>query len=106
MTDEIVILVTCPENASDKIASQLVEEHIAACVNILPKVTSIYRFEGKLVKDIEHLLVIKTSRNLWHTLKKRVLELHPYDIPEIIQLKIEDGHEPYLQWIANSVNTE
>ncbi len=103
MTDEIVIFVTCPESESDRIASQLVDEQIAACVNIVPGVTSIYRWQGQVSRDSEHLLVIKTEQNMWQTLEKRVRELHPYDVPEIIQFPINNGYAPYLQWIKDSV---
>ena len=102
MTDEIVIFVTCPPAESDRIASTLVSEQLAACVNIVSSVTSIYRWEGKVTRDTEDLLIIKTEQNLWQTLKKRVSEIHPYEVPEIIQLSINDGYEPYLKWIAES----
>jgi periplasmic divalent cation tolerance protein len=103
LTDEIVIFVTCPESESDRIASQLVDEQIAACVNIVPGVTSIYRWQGKVSRDLEHLLIIKTEQNMWQTLEKRVRELHPYDVPEIIQCPIDNGYAPYLKWIKDSV---
>jgi periplasmic divalent cation tolerance protein len=104
LTDEIVIFVTCPPAESDRIASTLVSEQLAACVNIVSSVTSIYRWEGKVTRDSEDLLIIKTEQNLWQTLKKRVCEIHPYEVPEIIQWSINDGHEPYLKWISDSVD--
>ncbi|HEY9680817.1 MAG TPA: divalent-cation tolerance protein CutA [Oculatellaceae cyanobacterium] len=104
MTDEIVIFVTCPPAESDGIASTLVSEQLAACVNIVSNVTSIYRWEGKVTRDREDLLIIKTEQNLWQTLKKRVCEIHPYEVPEIIKWSINDGYEPYLKWIADSVD--
>ncbi len=96
----IVVLVTAqkPESAQ-KIAASLVEERLAACVNIVPGVKSAYRWEGKVVEDEEQLLVIKTHDDRFDSLKKRIVELHTYDLPEVIALPIEDGHRPYLEWI-------
>jgi periplasmic divalent cation tolerance protein len=106
LTDEIVIFVTCPAAESDRIASQLVEEQIVACVNIVPGIISIYRWQGKVCRDSEHLLIMKTERKLWQTLEKRVRELHPYDVPEIIEWPIENGYAPYLNWITESVKKD
>jgi periplasmic divalent cation tolerance protein len=106
LTDEIVIFVTCPSAESDRIASQLVEERLAACVNIVPSVTSVYRWEEKICRDSEHLLIIKTERNVWQTLVSRLCDLHPYDVPEIIALPIENGYMPYLKWVHESVKKD
>lgn len=103
MTDEIVIFVSCPASDSDRIASKLVEERLVACVNIVPAITSVYRWQGEICRDSEQLLIIKSARNMWQTLERRVVELHPYDVPEIISWPIENGYAPYLNWINESV---
>ena len=100
-----LIYVTCgsEENARE-IANALVEECLAACVNILPGVQSVYRWEGKLESAPEYLLLIKTRREVFDTLRERVCKLHQYELPEIIAVPIEAGLQPYLNWITESVN--
>ncbi len=105
MTDEIIILVTCKAAESDKIASHLVEEKLAACVNIVPGVLSIYAWQGEICRDSENLLIIKTERSVWSVIEQRIRELHPYDVPEILCLPIEAGHSNYLDWINASVKS-
>lgn len=87
-----------------QIATSLVEEKLAACVNILPQVKSIYRWEGKLESADEFVLMIKTRREIFTNVRERVCKLHPYELPEIIAVPIEAGLEPYLNWITESVN--
>jgi len=103
MTGEVVALVTCPADKADGIAATLVADNLAACVNILPGVTSVYRWEGNIARDAESLLLIKTNSNLWSEFEKRVHEIHPYDIPEIICVPIEKGAKPYLDWLNASL---
>ncbi|HEY9730600.1 MAG TPA: divalent-cation tolerance protein CutA [Drouetiella sp.] len=99
MPGEIIVLVTCqPEDAS-KLATDLVADRLAACVNVVPGVTSIYRWQDKIEQDGESMLVIKTHRDLFLRLEARIKELHKYDVPEIISLPIESGHAPYLNWL-------
>ncbi|HOD74359.1 MAG TPA: divalent-cation tolerance protein CutA [Candidatus Bipolaricaulis anaerobius] len=99
----IVVLVTCPSReAGEKIARALVEERLAACANLVPQVTSIYRWEGKVVRDHEVLLVLKTRRARFAALARRVAALHPYAVPEIVALPLEAGSRPYLAWVADS----
>ena len=100
MSDKILVLVTVGflENG-EKIARTLVAEQLAACVNIVPGIRSFYRWEGKVTDDTELLLLIKTKAALFDALKERVLALHSYDLPEVVALSIEKGHEPYLDWI-------
>jgi periplasmic divalent cation tolerance protein len=88
------------EKAAD-IARILVEERLVACANLLPAVRSIYRWEGKLNDDNEVLVLMKTTRGHLDRLKRRLLELHPYELPEMLALPVESGHRPYLDWIAN-----
>jgi periplasmic divalent cation tolerance protein len=103
VTGAVVVLVTCPsaEKAAE-IARALVEERLAACGNVVPAVRSIYRWEGKVQDGAEALLVLKTARDRFEALRARVLELHPYEVPEVIALPVEAGHSPYLDWIAGS----
>lgn len=94
-----VILVTCPAAEAEQLASALVEERLVACVNIVPAIKSIYRWENKVCKDDETLLVIKSSTHLWNVLESRIRELHSYDVPEIICIPVELGSKPYLDWL-------
>ncbi len=99
----IVVLVTCPTVAvGERIARQLVEERLAACVNLIPRVTSVYRWQGKLARDRETLLVIKSRRIRFPALARRVAALHPYSVPEIIALPVPAGSRAYLEWVAES----
>lgn len=102
MSEFIVVLCTAASNESDKIARALVEERLAACVNIAP-IRSCYIWEGKLNLDHEEILIIKTEQRMIELLKKKITELHSYSVPEIIALPIVEGHRPYLDWISQSV---
>src|SRR5262245_2978860 len=98
--DFAVVLVTAPDaDVAARIGRALVEEKLAACVNILPGVRSIYVFEQKLCDDAEALCVIKTRRSLYPALRDRVSALHPYQVPEIIAVPLCEGNAPYLSWI-------
>ena len=101
-TDLLVVYCTASPEEADSLARALVEERLAACVNIAP-VRSCYIWEGKLNSDPEALLIIKTTREGFEPLKKRIAELHSYAVPEIIALPIVEGHQPYLDWLARSV---
>jgi periplasmic divalent cation tolerance protein len=99
----IVVLVTCPgQEVGEKIARALVEDGLAACVNVVPSLTSIYRWEGKVRRDAEILLVIKTARRKLAALSRRVKALHPYSVPEVIALSVVAGSDPYLAWVRES----
>lgn len=101
--EPVVVLITVPdEKAARKLAKPLVEEGLAACVNIVPGVRSIYRWEGKTCDEPELLLVVKTRRACFEALERRVRELHPYSVPEVIALPIVEGSAPYLDWVAAS----
>ena len=103
MSDYAVVLSTCgSEEEAEAIASTLVEERLAACVNVVPGITSIYRWEGAVQRDEEWLLVAKTRVALVEALIARLRELHSYDIPEAIVLPIQGGNEAYLKWVAVS----
>jgi len=98
----VVVLITTPPNAADSIARNLVERKLVACVNVVRNVTSIYWWEGKVVKDNESLLVCKTKQDLLHELMDYIKEIHPYAVPEIIALNISLGNPEYLKWVEGS----
>jgi periplasmic divalent cation tolerance protein len=106
MTPEyVVVLTTLPANADAAgFARQLVEERLAACVNLLPMMDSIYRWEGRVEQDTERQLVLKTSRDRVPALWDRVRELHPYEIPEFVVLPVIDGNDAYLRWVGESTD--
>ena len=97
-----VILSTCPPNDAERLASFLVETGHAACVNVLPQVTSVYRWEGKVKHDSESLLVIKCPRERVDALTEALTKEHPYDVPEVIVLKVKGGNPAYLDWVIDS----
>jgi periplasmic divalent cation tolerance protein len=100
--EHVVVLVTAPPDRAPDLARRLVEEKLAACVNILPGARSIYAWKGELCDDSEALLVIKTRAARFDALRARVVALHPYEVPEVIELPILDGHAPYLKWLDDS----
>jgi len=100
MSEPIVVLTTCAsEEEALQIANVLVEGHLAACVNILSPVRSIYRWEGKIWNEKESLLLIKTVRDRFEELKVKIKCLHSYTVPEMICLPIIAGSAPYLEWL-------
>ncbi len=107
MTDKIVVLVTCgSRNEARKIARAVVERRLAACVNeIGAPVRSVYRWKGKVETGEEFLLVMKTTKRRFAGLRAAILELHSYDVPEVIALPVVEGSRDYLGWIAESVRT-
>ncbi|MDS4027549.1 MAG: divalent-cation tolerance protein CutA [Candidatus Contendobacter sp.] len=99
----LIILCTCPDQAiAERIAEAVVGERLAACVNIVPGLTSIYRWEGRIQHDAEWLLLIKTRQAVYSRLEARIRALHPYQVPEIIALPIQTGSAAYLDWIADN----
>jgi len=104
VTDNVVIMVTASSRREcRKIARHLVEEKLAACVNITQAIESVYRWEGKLADEKEFVMLIKSKRELFPEIKAAIAKLHSYHTPEIICLPIIDGSRNYLQWIADSV---
>jgi periplasmic divalent cation tolerance protein len=104
VTDKVVILVTAASKKEcRKIAKHLVEAKLAACVNITPAIESVYRWEGKIARDQEYQLFIKSTRELFPEIKAAVSKLHSYHTPEIICLPIIEGSRNYLQWVGDSV---
>jgi periplasmic divalent cation tolerance protein len=103
MTNARIILTTAgSQQEAAKIAHALVERRLAACVNIVPRVESVYRWQGKVETAQEWLLVIKTQAELFERVRDAVQELHSYDLPECIMLKVAAGSHEYLDWIAKS----
>ena len=95
-----VVLVTAPDSeVAAELARRLVEEGLAACVNLVPGVRSIYRWQGAVQEDAEILLIAKTRATLVDALAARVRALHPYELPEVIALAVAAGSEPYLDWV-------
>ena len=104
MTDKQIVLTTTSSlEEGKKIARALVERRLAACVNIVPKIESVYRWEGKVEEAQEYLLIIKTTQKVFAPLRDAILELHSYTVPECIALAVEGGIAPYLSWIDESV---
>ena len=100
MTDKIVVLTTCDsEQQAERMARHLVEQGVSACVNILPRARSIYRWKDKVEESTEWLLVIKSRRDLFAALRVEIEKLHTYEVPEIVALPIVDGSEAYLRWL-------
>ena len=103
VSNPIVVFVTCgSEKEALKIAHTLVKERLAACVTLVSPIRSIYRWEGKIWDENEWLLVIKTRKQRFRALEKKVKTLHSYDVPEIISLPILDGSSSYLNWIKKN----
>ena len=100
--DSAVVFCTASRGEAESLARVLVEERLASCVNI-SQVRSCYIWMDKLNLDDESLLIIKTTKSLFELLRKRILELNSYALPEIIMLPIIEGHQPYLDWMAQSV---
>jgi periplasmic divalent cation tolerance protein len=102
----IACLCTCPDAASARrIADALVEARLAACVNVLPGITSVYRWQGKVEQADEVLLVAKTVRARLDALTRQVQALHPYELPEVVAVEISGGLPAYLDWIAAETRT-
>jgi periplasmic divalent cation tolerance protein len=101
----VVVWITTPNaRVSRRLAHTLVAERLAACVNILSGVRSVYRWKGKVENASEHLLIAKTTRARFTALKRRVQSLHPSLVPEIISFSLFHGHSAYLSWVADSVS--
>ena len=102
-----VVLCTVPDaDTARAVARALVEEHLAACVNVIDRLTSIYRWKGSIEEDAELLLVIKTRAALFDALAVRIDELHPYSVPEVVGLDVAACHAPYARWLVASTLPE
>lgn len=104
MADEILVLITTPNiGEAHSIANALVAERLAACVNIVPAIESVYRWEGEVTRESETLLMIKTTNDRYAGVERRVKELHSYSTPEVIAVEIALGSADYLKWLLDSV---
>lgn len=103
MDSAYLVYCTCPNTAiATEIGHALVAQRLAACVNVLPNVISIYAWDNKIEQDEEVLLLIKTTRGAFVALQERIKVIHPYELPEIIAVTIADGLPDYLTWIAEA----
>lgn len=96
-----LVLVSCPIDAADALARALVESRVAACVNVVPRVGSTYRWQDAVQREDEALLLIKSTSARFEDLRAAVLAHHPYELPEVIAVDISAAHAPYLAWIAD-----
>jgi periplasmic divalent cation tolerance protein len=105
MSDKaIIVFVTTPSHSdAADIAKTIVSEKLAACVNIIPGIRSIFYWEDKVQDEQETLMIIKSSAELFEDLKKRIIMTHPYSVPEIISVEIQQGHQEYLNWIFETL---
>jgi periplasmic divalent cation tolerance protein len=101
MTDKIIVLSTCASaEEAERIARQLLEKRLAACVNILAGTRSLYRWQGAIEEAAECLLIVKSRQGLWEELRAEIQRLHSYEVPEILLLPIDDGAPAYLNWLT------
>ncbi len=107
MTDKIVLFTTCASaEEGEHVAHALVEARLAACVNIVPQVRSIYRWKDAIEESAECLLLIKSSRPLLGSLRAALEKLHSYELPELIAIAIVEGSEPYLAWMERELRPQ
>ncbi len=105
--EHCIVLSTHPDaEGAERLAETLVREELAACVNIVPGIRSIYEWRGELLRDAELLMVIKSRTDRYAELERRLAELHPYEVPEIIRLPLDAGYPPYLQWLDTQLDRE
>jgi len=101
MSEAIVVLCTVPlDFDAERLATDLVERSLAACVQLGPGISSVYRWQGSVEKSEERLLLIKSRRGLFGAIEAAIKAVHPYDVPEIIALDVCAGHAPYLEWLG------
>ena len=104
MTDKVIAYTTCGSaEDAEEIAEHLIDLHLAACVNVVPEITSYYRWKGKVERDTEYLLMIKTARSLIEPLRHELEKIHKYELPELIVIPIVDGSPNYLNWVDGEV---
>ena len=104
--EALVALCTVPnEQVAEELAETLVQNRLAACVNIVGPHKSVYEWDGKLERDTEFLLIIKTSRGRFEALAEKVLQIHPYEVPEIIALPVLAGNAAYLDWVKKQTDS-
>lgn len=101
-TDALIVFCTCPERHADTLATVLVDAQLAACVNIVPGVKSVFRWQGRVQRDTESLLVIKTTRRRYAELEEALRDRHPYELPEVLAVSVQAGLPAYLDWMNTS----
>lgn len=105
MSEARIVLTTAGSaEEARRIAQALVERRLAACVNIVPQIESVYRWQGRVENATEWLMIIKTQAEAFERIRDAIRELHSYDLPECVMLKVDAGSEPYLQWINDNVS--
>jgi periplasmic divalent cation tolerance protein len=103
-TDFVVVLTTAgSEEQGEQIARELVARRLAACVNVVPGVCSVYRWKGEITRDEERLLLVKTTAGLFPAVREAIRELHTYELPEVLALPVADGDPAYLRWLEEGV---
>jgi periplasmic divalent cation tolerance protein len=103
---QAVAKITCPSvEVADLLANALIERRVAACVTIVPGVTSVYRWQGEICRDSEVLLLVKTTLDRSGELLQAVEEIHPYDVPEVLWSKVHRGSQSYLDWLTECVKS-
>jgi periplasmic divalent cation tolerance protein len=106
MTKYVLVISTCPADAAESIAPALLEEHLCACVNIVPQVLSFFYWKGEIERSNEALLLMKTEDARKEDLLDAMKKLHPYEVPEFVVVPIEWGAKSYLDWISESIVPE
>ncbi len=105
-TTVVVVLTTAPDpDVAERIVSSLVEERLVACANIVPGVTSIYRWQGEVQRDSEVMVFLKSTEALAAPLRDRITQLHPYDLPEVLVLPVPDASDRYAEWVRGEVRS-
>ena len=107
MTEVLILVCTCPDAATARrLAGGLLERKLAACVNILPEIRSMYRWQGELHDDSEALMVVKTVHQAYAEVEAWLLQHHPYDVPEVLAVQVQAGSAAYLEWVQNEIETQ
>lgn len=102
----VAVLTTAPDlEVAQRLGGVVVEERLAACANVVPGVTSIFWWNGALEREREVLVIFKTTNERVEALRQRVVELHPYDVPEVLAVTVDKGHEAYLDWVRAEVRS-
>lgn len=105
MPDAVLVLTTVPSpEVGERIARALVDARLAACVNVLPAMTSVYRWKGEVQQEAEHQLLVKTVRGRLPALQELLAQLHPYDLPEFLVVAVADGDPAYLTWLVTEAD--
>jgi periplasmic divalent cation tolerance protein len=106
-TDTIVVLMTAANREeAARLAEMMVAAHLAACVQILPEIESVYRWQGEIERQKEVLVIAKSTKSRFEELEREVRAIHSYDTPEIVALSLVAGSPPYLEWLTSSVNAD